>query len=352
MQNLNYNIKLIRSVLLLIHHQKRRPMNVKNRPLVQNIWNIFLLILILLSGKSFSQNDTIERKEAKLIFYLEEAPSFPGGEKMRQQYLANNFKYTKKALNDSISGTVYVTFMVTKEGQIENARVLRGIHPDLDSIAIDIVQNMPKWIPGKQRGKPVDVQFNIPVSFNLDNYLSQNESEEKIGITVVENLPEFVGGINALYKYIDSSTVYTKQARKDSANGTVYANFRVTKNGKIENPEILKGIHPDLDSITKDMISNMPDWIPGRNRGRNVRTIYNMPIRFHLNKKDIYHTAPEPSNYWEKRGKRKFMKICLEDYGKSQQECRCWYDFIIWNYNNTQLKRLDLDWMFKYQRCE
>lgn len=180
---------------------------------------------------------------------------------------------------------------------------------------------------------------------------TDDNSEVKM-IMSLEKQPEFVGGIQALNKYIYSNTDYTKKARKDSACGTVYVGFWVTKTGEIKDPEILKGIHPDLDSIAIELIKQMPDWIPGKQRGRPVDAQYNLPIRFQLNKTDFQDIPTETSRYWRKRGKRKFIKTCLEDYGKTEQECECWYSFIIWNYNYLRLKDIDLDSMFNNQYCK
>lgn len=171
-------------------------------------------------------------------------------------------------------------------------------------------------------------------------------------ILSVEKQPEFIGGLKALNSYIYSNTVYTEQAKKDSAFGTVYVNFWVTKTGEIKDPKILRGVHPDLDSITVDLIKNMPDWIPGEQRGQPIGVRYNLPIKFQLQMEDIKNMTPKPAKYWKKRGKRKFMKTCRKDYSKSQKECDCWYNYIIMNYNDTKLKRLDLEWIFEHQQCK
>ena len=192
----------------------------------------FLLAVILWSLEAFSQKDTLPEKEKRPYFYMEEAPSFPGGNKVSQHYFVTNLNYTEKAYNENICGTVYVRFCVTKTGKIKNPEILKGIHPDLDSIALDAVRNMPDWVPGKRGGKPVDVNFNLS-------------------------------------------------------------------------------------------------------------------FKFQLNKTGVQLTTPEPSKYWEIRGKEKFMKICREEYRKSQQECEFWYGFIISNYNNKRLKDIDLNWLFK-----
>lgn len=108
-----------------------------------------------------------EKKEEKIFVVVENQPQFPGGEKARMRYLRNNIEYPQLARESGIEGTVYVTFVVEKDGSITDVRVLRGIGGGCDKEAIRVVKEMPKWEPGKQRGKPVRVQFNMPIRFTL-----------------------------------------------------------------------------------------------------------------------------------------------------------------------------------------
>ncbi|MEN8225218.1 MAG: energy transducer TonB, partial [Bacteroidota bacterium] len=82
-------------------------------------------------------------------------------------YLGNNIKYPVMAKESGIQGKVYVTFVVETDGSITDVKVLRGIGGGCDEEAIRVVSTMPKWKPGKQRGKPVRVQYNLPVRFTL-----------------------------------------------------------------------------------------------------------------------------------------------------------------------------------------
>lgn len=108
-----------------------------------------------------------EKKEEKIFVVVEEQPSFPGGESARMKYLRNNIEYPQLARESGIEGTVYVTFVVEKDGAISDVRILRGIGGGCDKEAIRVVTEMPKWKPGKQRGKSVRVQFNMPIRFTL-----------------------------------------------------------------------------------------------------------------------------------------------------------------------------------------
>ena len=112
--------------------------------------------------------EVVEEVEEEQIFTIvEEMPSFPGGEAAMIKYLAQNTRYPPMAKEAGIEGTVYVTFVVNENGEVSDVRVLRSIGGGTDEEAIRVVQNMPRWTPGKQRGKPVRVQYNLPIRFTL-----------------------------------------------------------------------------------------------------------------------------------------------------------------------------------------
>lgn len=108
-----------------------------------------------------------EVAEAEIFTVVEESPSFPGGDAARIKFLQENIVYPQMARESGIQGTVYVTFVVERNGNVTDVRVLRGIGGGCDEEAVRVIKAMPKWNPGKQRGKPVRVQFNMPIKFTL-----------------------------------------------------------------------------------------------------------------------------------------------------------------------------------------
>lgn len=108
-----------------------------------------------------------EEEDVQIFTVVENDPEFPGGMEALYKYLRDNIKYPQLARDNNITGRVYVTFVVEKDGSIANPRVLKDIGGGCGQEAIRVVKAMPKWTPGKQRGKAVRVQFNLPVSFNL-----------------------------------------------------------------------------------------------------------------------------------------------------------------------------------------
>ncbi len=184
-----------------------------------------------------------------------------------------------------------------------------------------------------------------------DSIIKNGEEEMEIGFIFIEQMPEFVGGYEALIRYINSNAICTENANKEKVTGRVFVSFFVNIDGSITKPYILRSLHPDLDSISLSIVKNMPNWTPATQRGKPIKYKYNLPIEFDYNQSQNLDN-PHPSKYWRKKGKNQFMKICSQEFQKSGTECDCWYNFIIWNYNNKTLKELDIKEIFKKQKCE
>ena len=108
-----------------------------------------------------------EVAEEEIFTIVETNRGCAGGEAPMYQYLGNNMKYPPIARDNNIQGRVYVSFVVEKDGSITDVKVLRGIGGGCDEEAVRVVKSMPKWSPGKQRGKAVRVRFNLPILFKL-----------------------------------------------------------------------------------------------------------------------------------------------------------------------------------------
>ncbi len=106
-------------------------------------------------------------EKLEIFAVAESMPSFPGGMGALMQYLAENIGYPSLAKKSGIQGRVFVNFVVEPDGSITNVKVLRGIGGGCDEEAVRVVEKMPKWSPGKQKGKPVRVSYNLPVKFTL-----------------------------------------------------------------------------------------------------------------------------------------------------------------------------------------
>lgn len=111
----------------------------------------------------------VEEEEEEVIFMVVESmPEFPGGQQALFKYLAENVKYPVIAQENGIQGRVICQFVVNKDGSIVDVVAVRSSgEPSLDKEAIRVIKSMPKWKPGKQRGKPVRVKYTVPVNFRL-----------------------------------------------------------------------------------------------------------------------------------------------------------------------------------------
>ncbi len=113
------------------------------------------------------QKEEAEAEDQEVFFIVEEMPEFPGGELALRKWIASEINYPTIAQENGIQGKVYVTFVVGKDGKVNNAVVARGVDPSLDKEALRVVNLMPKWKPGMQRGKPVNVSYTVPINFVL-----------------------------------------------------------------------------------------------------------------------------------------------------------------------------------------
>lgn len=108
-----------------------------------------------------------ESDEGEIFEVVEQNPQFPGGDQALMAWLTKNLKYPSVAQENGIQGRVMVSFVVNKDGSIVDPKIIRSVDPSLDKEAIRVVSAMPKWTPGRQRGKTVRVKYSLPVTFRL-----------------------------------------------------------------------------------------------------------------------------------------------------------------------------------------
>lgn len=110
-----------------------------------------------------------EKKKEEVFSHVEQMPKFPGGDAELYKFISNNLNYPAMAIENNVQGRVVVQFVVTKDGSIGNVKVVRSVDRDLDNEAIRVCKKLPKFIPGKQNGQPVNVWYTLPVTFKLQN---------------------------------------------------------------------------------------------------------------------------------------------------------------------------------------
>ena len=110
-----------------------------------------------------------EKKKEEVFTHVEQQTKFPGGDAELYKFISNNLNYPAMAIENNVQGRVVVQFVVTKDGSIGNVKVVRSVDRDLDNEAIRVCKKLPKFIPGKQNGQPVNVWYTLPVTFKLQN---------------------------------------------------------------------------------------------------------------------------------------------------------------------------------------
>ena len=223
-----------------------------------------------LSSKSREMNEQV-------FTVVEKMPSFPGGDAELLKYIATNIKYPKESQDNGEQGRVICSFIVGRDGSVNNPEVLRGVTPLLNEEAVRVINTMPRWNPGMQRGKAVAVKYTVPITFRLKSPVEEAKEET---LTVVDVMPQYPGG--ELLKFIAQSIKYPTDAQEAGVQGRVICSFVVDKKGNIVEPKIIRGIDPSLDAEALRVIGMMPRWTPGRQDGKAVRVLYTVPITFRL----------------------------------------------------------------------
>ncbi len=115
----------------------------------------------------FGTTDVGEEPDIPLVV-AEQMPEFPGGEVALINYIAENVVYPEQAQENDIEGKIFVKFVVTKKGKVDKVEVVRGEDDLLKDAAVEVVEGLPDFTPGKQRGKPVSVWYTVPIEFKLN----------------------------------------------------------------------------------------------------------------------------------------------------------------------------------------
>ena len=233
-----------------------------------------------------------EAEQGEVFQVVEEQPMFPGGMGELMKYLQANIKYPEQAKNNGLQGRVIVQFVVNKDGSICEDTILKSVAPSLDAEAVRVVRSMPNWTPGKQKGEAVRVRFTLPVTFRLDGGAESKPAEVKQVVktstqgeeifNVVEEQPIYLGGHEALMKYIQQNIKYPKEAQEQGKQGRVIVQFVVEKDGSITDAKIVRSADPQLDAEALRIVNAMPNWTPGKQRGEPVRTYFTIPVTFRL----------------------------------------------------------------------
>lgn len=197
------------------------------------------------------EGEVVEKKEAsKEVFkVVEQMPSYPGGPADLLKFLATNINYPKVAKDNGVEGMVVVQYVIEKDGSISNAKVVKGIGAGCDEEALRVVNAMPNWIAGKQRGQAVAVQFNLPIRFKLEDkkstVLPTNTNTTRLKVEDFKTSPNPSKGLfNLSFRAeVKATKISVYNMYGERLFHQSFDNFDGTYNGQIDLSKYAKGTY-------------------------------------------------------------------------------------------------------------
>lgn len=268
-------------------------------------------IFLLLPFMAISQSDSV-----KIV--VEEMPEYPGGTDAMMKFIATNIKYPPLAVEKGIEGKVLISFVINREGKVTDAEIMRDIGFDCGKEALRVVNTMPNWKPGKQKGETVLVRMMLPVNFKLEDGQRKKKKKEKEEVVeedvvelydiddeqvppppppppiapeppsqeevfeIVEYSPQFPGGKDSMNAFIARNIIYPPKLLENGKQGKVYVQFVVMKDGSIKDINVLKSFDDLASKEIIRIIKSMPKWEPGKQRGKPVNVRVVVPVGFKL----------------------------------------------------------------------
>ncbi len=291
----NFNQSSIKNRLIMLNKFKDR-----QKSIFQTLVLITMLMLGVLGSMLLIQKESYATTVNAMLPSFQDKksqtpPEYATGQSEMIKFLLSNIKYPEEARKAGITGTTYINFTVKEDGSLTGIAVKKGFNTACDAEAMRVVNLMPKWKPGTKDGKAVAAETVLPIKFALDgdgkakksqpaeSKTTKNEAKKEV-FTVVENMPEFPGGREAMAKYLASSVKYPEEARKAGLEGTVYVTFVVEETGKVSDVKVLRGFDLSCDESALNAVKSMPNWNPGTQRGEAVKVQFNIPVKFKLDK--------------------------------------------------------------------
>ena len=252
-----------------------------------------LLMMGLLMVESVAVAQTPQQRKEDVFTIVEKQPEFPGSSDALVNFLEANLKYPDEARNANAKGRVVVSFIVNRDGSLEDFQWEHdfGLGHGCAEEAIRVAKLMPNWIPGSQSGRTQRVKYRqviwFPVAENR-KWLLKKQFDRSVIHPVppdekfvnYERHPEFPGGMTALESFLRQHVQYPGEAAKAKVQGRVFVNFVIDTLGQVGQVRVLKGLGYGCDEEAIRVLKFMPNWIPGQQRGKKVNVEYNLPILF------------------------------------------------------------------------
>ncbi|MCI0513317.1 M56 family metallopeptidase [candidate division KSB1 bacterium] len=238
------------------------------------VLGMLLVFAIVSSGQEKSTPSAVETPtqdvslDATPVAY-DKAPEPIGGFAAIQ----NNLVYPEAARKAGLEGKVFVKLLITEQGKVAHAEIIKGANPAMDSAAIQALKGV-KWQPARLKDQPLKVTITLPVMFRL------NDATAKPAAAVDHSVPQPVGGMAAIAAQIK----YPELARRAGITGEVHVQLLIDEQGKIEKTEVVKSLGKDngLDEAAVEAVRKVI-WQPAQKDGKAFKTTVIIPVRFNLN---------------------------------------------------------------------
>jgi TonB family protein len=198
-------------------------------------------------------------------------------------WVVSKIIYPPEAQNKKVEGWVSVNFTIEKDGTVSNVIAANPVIPILSEEVAKVVSSSPRWEP-PANPDAIDKPFSTSVTLRFklpDQILTE------LRFVVVDEMPMYPGGSEALLKFIKGNLKYPETAKADSIEGSVILRFIINTEGNIEGISVMKGVHPLLDAEAMRLVGTMPSFKPGRQDDKAVNVWYMLPVTFSLSQEDL-----------------------------------------------------------------
>jgi TonB family protein len=222
-----------------------------------------LFAATLATAPALAQNHTTE--DEKIYEYVEQMPQFQGGMRGMTQFVSARVSYTA----EQPDGMVVLSFVVDKDGSVDEVKVIKSLVPELDEACVNAVKETEgRWTPGVHKGENVPVRFTLPLKFGRPDLETVKS----------ETMPEYKGGVVEFKRFMKANVTYPKKAKK---HGTVIVGFTINEDGSLSNYQIKRSIEPILDDEALRLAKlTEGNWLPAVKDGQRVKVRYTMPVIF------------------------------------------------------------------------
>ncbi len=188
-----------------------------------------------------------------------------------QEWIKRHLFYPIEAFEQDKEGKVYALFHIDTAGQVSDVRVMRSSDTIFNDEAIRVIQRMPAWFPCRDKGKPVEISYALPLTFLLHEAI----------LPFADEMPEFQEDRLGVWLEKEVRKYHESSSAKHSVRGKSFVGFIIETDGRVAYPEIIKSSgFRELDAEAIKIVNRMPCWKPGRYQGKLVRISYIVPISF------------------------------------------------------------------------